>query len=276
MLQRRIEKKIGKILLEAELITEAQLDNALKRQKDNGQYLGRNLIEMGYINEDEITRHIAEQYRIPYVSLDRYNLNKDLLDIIPEETSRAYGLIPLDVIGDILTVGIVDAPDEKVIERIQELTGFKIQVILVTAGDFNQYIRRVYDLSIVNNGKEIDRTKAGRYVKTLLGNRRERRRFPRFGRKLKVKYEFRNEYNINSSINVSQGGILIKSKSPLPVNSHIVIRMELPNWHEDIIIISRVARVERARGRTTYLIGLDFSSMDAMDSRRLTEFLKKK
>ncbi|GAF82662.1 unnamed protein product [marine sediment metagenome] len=276
MLQRRIEKKIGRILIEAELITKAQLNNALKRQRENGQYLGKNLIEMGYIDEDEITQHIAEQYRIPYVSLDRYSLSKNLLDIIPEETSRAYGLIPLAVIDDILTVGIVDAPDEKVIERIQELTGFKIQVILVTAGDFNQYMQRVYDPFIVNNGKEIDRTKAGRYVKALLGNRKERRRFPRFGRKLKIKYEFRNEYNINSSINVSQGGILIKSKSPLPLDSHIAIRMELPNRHEDIIIISRVARVVRARGRATYLIGLDFSSMDAMDSRRLAEFLKKK
>ncbi len=135
--------------------------------------------------------------------------------------------------------------------------------------------QEAYNLSVVDNHEQFGKIEAGKYVKTPSYSGRERRRFPRFNKKLKIKYEFRNEYNINSSINVSQGGILIKSKSPLPVDSHIVIRLELPvDHHEDVIIVSRVARVEQVKDKNTYLIALDFSSMKAADNRKLAEFIK--
>ena len=54
MWQKRIGKKIDQLLIEAKLITKKQLANALERQKENGQSLGKNLVDLGYINEDEI------------------------------------------------------------------------------------------------------------------------------------------------------------------------------------------------------------------------------
>ncbi len=275
MWQKRIDKKIDQLLTEAKLITKKQLANALERQKENGLSLGKNLVDLGYINEDKIAQYIAEQYRLPCISLDRCHMNRSLLHAIPESISKAYGIIPIDLIGDILTVGIVDTPDEEVIKRIQEFTGFKIQIMVITAGDFSRCMQEAYNLSVVDNHNEFDKIEMGKYVKTPSYSGKERRRFRRFNKKLKIKYEFRNEYNINSSINVSQGGILIKSKSPLLVDSHIVIRLELPtDHHEDIIVISRVVRVEQAMGKNTYLIALDFSSMKAADNRKLAEFIK--
>lgn len=276
MLQKRVKKRIGQILVEANMITEAELNRALKRQDANGQSLGKNLTDLGYIDGDEITQYIAEQYRIPYVSLDRYELRKDLLSIIPEHISKTYGLIPLDLLGDILTVGMVDAPDENVLRRLEELSGFKIQIMLVTAGDFNQYMQnmeRTYSLFIVDSNNESGEIKVGSYIRGLSYKGRERRRFQRFNKELKIKYESKDEYNMNPSINVSQGGVLIKSKSPVPVNSYLMVRMELPASLEDIIIISRVVRVRRVKDGV-YLIALNFSGMDTRDSRRLTEFLK--
>jgi FtsZ-interacting cell division protein YlmF len=276
MFQKRRTKRIGQVLLEAEAITEEQLNSALKRQRKNGRSLGRNLVELGYIDEDEIAQCLAEEYKIPYVSLDRYKFDKNLADIIPEDISRNHELIPLDLIGDILTVGIVDVPpDERVIRRLEELTGFKIQIMLVDACDFNHYMQMLYDFSIFNRDEEVyQETEVGSYIKTPLYEGKERRRFPRFNKKLTVKYDFKNEYNINSSINISQGGVLIKSKSPVPVNSHLIIRLKLPTSYKDIIIISKVVRVERIKDKNVYLIALNFRSMDARDSKRLAEFIR--
>lgn len=273
MWQRKVEKKIDKILLEARLISKEQLDDALGRQQKNGQSLTRNLVDLGYVKEDKIAQYIAEQYRLPYLSLDRYKVDKNLFHIVPQSISDVYGVIPIDLIGDILTVGIVDAPDKEIIKRIQESTGFKIQIIVITSSDFNQYMESAYNLSFADKDKIFLELKRGTYIKTPLYNGRERRRFRRFIDELKIKYEFRNEYNINSSLNVSRGGILVKSKSPLPLNSHVVMRMEIPNWYDDVIIISRVVRVEERRGNN-YFIALEFNSMDAMDSKKLSEFLK--
>ena len=274
MLSKRTHKKIGQLLLEAEAITEEELNAALERQRRNGQRLGKNLVELDYVEEDEITRYVAEQYNIPYVALDKCRLNKDLLGIIPEEISKTYGMIPIDLIGDILTLGIVDVPDENTIRYLEELTGFNIQVMLITIADFNRYMQRAYVLSVIDNEQGFGEIETGKYVNTTLYKGKERRRFPRFDRKIRVKYDVRNEYNINSSINVSQGGVLIRSRSPVPVDSELIVKIELPNSGEDVIIMSRVVRVERTAGESSYLIALNFSVMDAEDRIRLAEFIK--
>jgi hypothetical protein len=274
MWQKRIEKKIGQILLDADIVTKNQLNTALKRQTKNGQYLGKNLIELGYIDENRITRHLAEQYRVPYVSLSRYKINNDFTNIIPLEISKTYGVIPLDLIGDILAIGIVDAPDEATIKRMEELTGFKIRVLLITSSDFSRYIEKVYDLSIIDYSAEFPKSGIVGFIKTLSYKGKERRRFPRFKKRIKFIYESKDEYNIKPSINVSQGGALVKSKSPVPVGSHLIVRMELPNLHEDIIVISRIVRVERISDKDIYLVALSFTIMDAADSRRLAGFIK--
>jgi hypothetical protein len=270
----KVSKKIGQILLEAEVITESELNKALLRQKENGDYLGKNLIELGYIDEDEIVQYIAEQYKIPCVSLDRYEISRDLSNILHEDISRSYGMIPLELIADILTVGIVDVPEEETLRRLEELTGFKIQVVLITYGDFNRYMQRTYDMADGYGNRTFDNTEVGTYIKTPLYEGRERRRFPRFSAEIRIRYEHKDEYNINSSINISQCGVLIRAKSPVPVDSHLVIRMELPTAYEDIIIVSRVVRVERPPEDDTYIVALDFSSMDSADSKKLAGFVK--
>lgn len=273
MFWRRTEKKIGEILVEAELITEDELKDALKRQREIGGRLGKILVGLGYIDEEELIQYIAEQYRIPYVSLDNYILNRDILNIIPEDLSKTYGVIPLDIIGDILTVGISDVPDERIFKRLEELTGYKIQVMLVTANDFARYMQEL-NTFLFSKRKELERLKVGNYIKTPSYKGIERRRFPRFDRELKIKYEFGEEYHIDSSINISQGGILLKTKCPIPVNSHLVVRMELPTSHKEIIVISKVVWVKHLTKEDIYLVGLNFISMDTKDSKRLIEFLK--
>lgn len=271
--RRRPKRKIGQILLDANVVTEDELNLALKRQKDNGQRLGENLVDLGFLDDDEITQYVALQYGIPYISLDRYTLHKDLLNIIPEEMSETYGIIPLDLIGDILTVGIVEMPDEIILKRLEEFVGFRIRVLLVTASDFNRYMERAYGLSVADCDNLFHNTEVGNYIRTPSYEGRERRRYPRFNMKVRLKYEYKDEFNINSSLNISQGGVLIKSRSPVPVNTHLVIRVELPGSQEELIIITRVVRVERPADENVYFIALGFSAMDTKDSRRFVEFI---
>lgn len=120
----------------------------------------------------------------------------------------------------------------------------------------------------------LDAYKADRCMKMPSYKGRERRRFPRFNKKLRVKYEFNEQYNITSSINISRGGFLIRSKSPVPVHSCIVAGIELPTSREDIIITSRVVRLERIKKKDIYLIAVNFISMAARDNIRLAEFIR--
>jgi Tfp pilus assembly protein PilZ len=260
--------------VEANVITEKQLQDALYRQKEAGGRLGRNLAELGYLNEDDLTPYIAEQHGMPFISLDRYDINSRVYNIIPDEIIHTYGMIPIDLIRDIITLAITDVPSEETIKGIEKLTGFKIQVVMITKGDFNRYTKNTYDLSVVDKDKELESADTEQFIKTPEYQGRERRRYPRFGQRLKVKYEFRDEVTVNPSVNISRGGVLIKSKSPVPVNAHIILRIELPNAREDVIVISRVVWVEKISDTDTYMIALSFSSMGSDDNKTLVRFIE--
>ncbi len=270
---RRKEKKIGQILVDAEVITEEQLERALRIQKKNGALLGKILVDLGYVDEDELITFIAEQYRVPCVSLDRYEFSKGLLEILPEDAARTYGVVPLDVIGDILTVGIADVPDERAFKRLEELTGYKVQVMLVTTRDFNQFMRKIGNV-FAERRETAGITEDESRIRTPRNAGIDRRRFPRFEKELKIRYEFGDEYHIDSTINISQGGLLIRSKCPIPINSHIVLRLELPDPHKDVIIVSKIAWSRHIEEGNVYLVGVSFISMDSSDRARLSEFIR--
>ncbi|MBU4377175.1 MAG: PilZ domain-containing protein [Candidatus Omnitrophica bacterium] len=270
---KRDRKKIGEILVNKSLITEKQLKDALQRQRKKGERLGTNLADMGYLDEDEILPHVAQQRRIPFISLERYNINYHATATIPYEVMCACKVVPLDIIKDIITIAIADVPSEDLVKRIEKLTGLKVKAVMITKGDFKRYIE-TYNLSVVDKDRERVETGTAEYIDLPGYHGQERRRYIRFNRKLKVKYEFREEFNINRSINVSRGGVLVKSKSPIPENTHIILRMELPSRHEDIIVISRVVWTEKTSDEDGYLVALSFSSMDAADNRALINFIE--
>lgn len=268
------KEKIGKILVEANVITDKQLGSALHRQKEKGERLGKNLADMGYLKEDDIVPYVAKQHQIPFISLDRYDIDSRMSGIIPYDLVCACKMIPLDLIRDIMTLAIVDVPSEELIKKIEELTGFKIKVVMITKGDFNRYITRAYDLSVVDKDRESAKIDAQQYVRTPEYQGRERRRYQRFTHKVKVKYEFKDEIAINPSVNISRGGVLIKSKSPVPVNAHLILRIELPAAGEEVIIISRVVWVAKISNEGTYLVALSFSSMGSSDNKNLVKFIE--
>jgi len=272
MPRKKTAKKIGQILVEAGAITEDNLGEALERQKKNGRPLGKNLVELGYIDEDTITRCLAEQYGMPCISLERYTVGKGLSNVIPEALTERYGVIPIDLIGNILTLGTVDIPTKDTIDKIKSITGLKIQAMLITPSDFSRYIKK--SRGAFAGGGKIGKPETGEYVKGPSYKGKERRKSRRFVEEVKITHESKKKYSINRSVNVSQCGILMRSKFPIEVDSHIILKLELPTSHEDVIIIARAVRVDRVEKEDIYLVALNFENIDPHDSQRLDEFIR--
>ena len=226
-----------------------------------------------YISEDEIIPYVAEQRRIPFISLERYDIDSRVAGLLPYEIISTYGVVPLDLIENIMTIAMTDVLSDETIKKIEKLTGFKVKAVMITKGDLRRYVKEAYNLSVVDKDKESAKIGMAEYVDTPEYRGRERRRYMRFNQKLKVKYESREELNINRSLNLSRGGILIKSKLPVPEGTHIILRIELPLRHEDIIVVSRVVWTENLSDEDSYLVALNFSSMDAADNKALVNFI---
>ena len=144
MARRIITKRIGELLLERGVITRQQLENALAHQQKHGGLMGHILIQLGFVNEEEIALTLTAQYGFPYLPLDNYEIDTELTAIIPEQVARQYCLIPIDRIGNALTLAMADPSNVQAIEDIELLTKCVVQTFVSTPSDIAKAIDKYY------------------------------------------------------------------------------------------------------------------------------------
>ena len=139
-LQRMTATRLGEILTHAGLVTVDQLDTALADQKTTGLHLGEVLVDHGYVTERDIAQAITTQFGLPYLSPMQYYTSPPVLKLIPLDVMRKHKLVPLDKMGEVLTVCISGPVEPGVLEQIEKATGCTIQVFIATASDIKQAI----------------------------------------------------------------------------------------------------------------------------------------
>ena len=144
MPKRVITKKIGEVLIERGVITRDQLDQALAKQKEIGGMIGQVLIQLGYVNETEIALALTAQYGFPYLPLDSYEIDKNLMETVPVNVARQHCLIPIDRIGNALTLAMADPTNMKAIEEVEKLTRCVVQSFVSTPSDIRRAIDKYY------------------------------------------------------------------------------------------------------------------------------------
>ncbi|MBI5627163.1 MAG: type II/IV secretion system protein [Nitrosomonadales bacterium] len=136
--------RLGDLLVKEKIITHDQLDFALEQQKSNGRKLGRVLVENGFVTEEHISEALAMQFSIPYVNLKNYNINLELVRLLPESQARRFRAIVLEEHNKKLLVGMSDPTDFAAMDEITRLVKRNIDVAVVTEGQLLQSIDRGY------------------------------------------------------------------------------------------------------------------------------------
>ncbi|MFM1918973.1 MAG: chromosomal replication initiator protein DnaA [Candidatus Hydrogenedentota bacterium] len=108
------------MLLEEGLISQEQLDAALAMQAAEGGFLGRILVRQGFVSQEAVASALVKQCKIPHLSLLDYNIGPDVLQLIPAEVCRQHHVLPIDKLGRILTVAMVDPLDLEALQAIRE------------------------------------------------------------------------------------------------------------------------------------------------------------
>ncbi|HEX4562414.1 MAG TPA: type II secretion system protein GspE, partial [Gemmatimonadales bacterium] len=86
-------EKLGDILLREGLISPEQLKKALAEQKASGMRLGYTLVKLGFVEETEITKMLARQYRMPAVDLSRFEVDPKILKLIPGDIAAKHTVL---------------------------------------------------------------------------------------------------------------------------------------------------------------------------------------
>lgn len=143
-IKRIVSKQLGELLLEKGIINEAQLEKALKIQKEKGGLIGQILVMLGYAKEEEIAQVLTVQYGFPYLPLESYEISGDVIKLIPENVAKQYNLIAIDRIGNLLTISMSNPLNVQAVEDIEMLAGCKIQVFISTMSDITNAIKKYY------------------------------------------------------------------------------------------------------------------------------------
>jgi type IV pilus assembly protein PilB len=144
-------KRIGEILIEHGSITHDQLKQALERQKSEpSKLLGAILIAMGFVSEEDIVVALATQFNVPYLPVGNFTLNETTTKLIPQELIQKFLCIPLDRIGNLLTVVMADPTNEDAIREIESAANCKVQAFVATATEIAAVIRENLKISLVD------------------------------------------------------------------------------------------------------------------------------
>ena len=146
LFNKKKKRRLGEILIDQGVLTPEGLDNALTKQKKEGGLLGELLLKMGLVKEEDIVVALADQFNIPYLPVQNCDVSRSVLDLVPVDLVKKISFIPIDVIGNVLTVIMVDPLDERGRKEIEEITGMKLQVLVGTATEIGIAVRKYYKI----------------------------------------------------------------------------------------------------------------------------------
>jgi len=140
----RKKVRLGDLLIDHKLISQAQLEQALAEQKKSGQKLGRVLINDGYVTEDQMLEALSEQLKIPFIDLLHYKFNPDIIKLIPEIQSRRFRAVALSTDDKGVLVGMADPTNIFAYDELSRILKKPIRLAVVREIDLLKTIDTVY------------------------------------------------------------------------------------------------------------------------------------
>ncbi|HOK80899.1 MAG TPA: ATPase, T2SS/T4P/T4SS family [bacterium] len=141
-------KLLGEMLIEAGLITEKQLEEALKEQIKTGRFLGRILVEKGLVDEKELKRVLSIQAGIEMIDLKNTVIDRNAINVFPSALAKTYTVLPIKLEKNILTLAVGDTLSLNIQDDISFILGYKIKMVLADEDDIKENINVYYGSEI--------------------------------------------------------------------------------------------------------------------------------
>lgn len=139
-----MSQRLGDLLVKEKVITPEQLDQAVKVQKESGARLGSVLVKLGFLSDEDVTNFLSRQYGVPAINLSFFEIDAQVVKLIPYETARRYQILPLSRVGASLTIAMVDPTNVFAMDDIKFMTGFNIEPVVASEAAIVEGIEKAY------------------------------------------------------------------------------------------------------------------------------------
>ena len=140
--------RLGELLVSSNILTQEQLDEALRMQGETRRRLGDVLVQLGYVDETRLTQALSQQLAVPWVSLYHVDFSRQLLNLVPREVAERYCIVPIFVRRvrkvDTLYIGMDDPTNEAAITEVSQFSGLPVKPMIASPSDIRNAIRVYY------------------------------------------------------------------------------------------------------------------------------------
>lgn len=152
--------KLGEMLIEENIITMEQLEQALKEQKKTGELIGAILVRLGFAKEEQVLNVLSKKLGVPYIKIKETDIRPEIIDKVPAKFACYYHIIPISLEKNVLTVAVTNPLDLGMIDDVKLVLGYEINPVLAGERDILEGIRRYYGVGAETVEKIMDQTEA--------------------------------------------------------------------------------------------------------------------
>jgi type IV pilus assembly protein PilB len=138
------KKSFGEFLVGLGVLTADQLEKASREQKQRGERLEQTTIRLGYAKEELTLQCLANYFNLPYVDLDTYLIDENIVKTIPEDLARRHTLIPLFKIGKTLTVAMPNPLNLLALDEVRNRVKGDVEIAIGTEKKIKKAIEQHY------------------------------------------------------------------------------------------------------------------------------------
>ncbi|PJC48782.1 MAG: hypothetical protein CO035_01650 [Candidatus Omnitrophica bacterium CG_4_9_14_0_2_um_filter_42_8] len=139
-------RPLGQILLESQIITSEQLEQALNRHWTTGQKIGQSIINLGMASPGDIARALESQFNVPHFDIRNLSENGELKEIISKisfDIMKDYGVLPVRKDKNVLLLAMLDPKNMEALAKIKSLTGCSVTPLFVLESEFTEILDRI-------------------------------------------------------------------------------------------------------------------------------------
>src|ERR1700722_304106 len=138
--------RLGELLVREKLISLSQLRRAQEEQQKSGQNLGYTLAKLGFVSDEEITGFLSQQYRVPTINLEEYEVDADVVKLVPKEPCERHRVLPVSRTGNALIVAMADPTNLNAIDDLKFLTGYNIEPVIASEQAILSAVEKYYNV----------------------------------------------------------------------------------------------------------------------------------
>ena len=136
--------RLGDLLVNAGVISDEQLGDMLKRQKETGKRLGETLIDEGVITERQLINALTVQLGVDFIDLTELELDPELVNLVPRSLAKKYSVVPVQVRGDELSLAMADPLNFIATEEVGAASRKRIVPMIATQAAVDHAISELY------------------------------------------------------------------------------------------------------------------------------------